>query len=111
MQSVYEKCGRYEGVAYYDTPLAEVATEGARVHAANYDHTLAGAWEKVQRRHPEAARYEVVEHEAHGLGGHDVVMHYDPEATSKEDQVRIARAQAAMVRRTTAATMAAMLLN
>ena len=57
--SIYQNCGRFEGIAY---------GRDATIGTANYAKTLEGAEALVKERHPFAKRYEVVEHE---YNGHD----------------------------------------
>lgn len=65
MPSVYAKCGRFEGVAYYG-PCGYIFT-------ANYAHSLKEAFALVKQRHPRAKVIEVVEYEADGLSSKVVV--------------------------------------
>ncbi len=59
MMSVYERCGRFEGVAYMNDDS---------VWAANYAHRLDEAFDLLMERYPDAKQHEVVEHEYEGFG-------------------------------------------
>ena len=61
--SVYEKTGRFEGIAYGDN--GQVLPQGT----ANYAHTLDEAWQLLERRFPQATpdRMEIVEHQFDGF--------------------------------------------
>ena len=57
--SVYQNCGRFEGIAY---------SNGSLISSANYAHSLAEATNLLRSRHPKAHHYEVVQHDYDGQG-------------------------------------------